>query len=97
MKSMDDLIYRAEAIEKAKHDYDFFKGASNVLDKVRGNELLNVIFWLGNLPSVDAVPVVRCKDCAYCVIDPADGLPYCPEFYERTVELDDFCSRAVRR
>ena len=31
---MDDLIYRAEAIEKAKHDYDYFKGALNATDKV---------------------------------------------------------------
>ena len=42
-------------------------------------------------------PVVRCKDCAYCVIDASDGLPWCPEFYERTVEPDDYCSKAVRK
>ena len=57
----------------------------------------SIIGALKALPSVDAVPVVRCKDCAYCVIDPSDGLPYCPEFYERTVEPDDYCSKAVRK
>ena len=93
---MDDLISRAEAIEKAKHDYDFFKGASNVSDKVRRDELLNVIFWLGNLPSVDAVPVVRCKDCAY--LDEVDehelwcmgnGYP------ARLVTPDEYCSKGA--
>lgn len=47
-------------------------------------------------PTVDAVPVVRCKDCKYykpdefeCGCDFAGGLPY--------VKADDFCSYGQRR
>ena len=47
-------------------------------------------------PTVDAVPVVRCKDCARCV--PYKGVPFCNKW--RTfpeVELDGFCSYAERK
>ena len=47
-------------------------------------------------PTVDAVPVVRCKDCKYykpdeyeCGCDFAGGLPY--------VKAGDFCSYGQRR
>ncbi|MEE0178303.1 MAG: hypothetical protein U0I25_00920 [Oscillospiraceae bacterium] len=47
-------------------------------------------------PTVDAVPVVRCKDCKHykpdeyeCGCDFAGGLPY--------VKADDFCSYGERR
>ena len=48
------------------------------------------------LPTVDAVPVVRCKDCKYykpdeykCGCDFAGGLPY--------VKAGDFCSYGERK
>lgn len=51
---------------------------------------------LEETPTVDAVPVVRCKDCKYykpdefeCGCDFAGGLPY--------VKADDFCSFGKRR
>lgn len=51
---------------------------------------------LEETPTVDAVPVVRCKDCKYykpdefeCGCDFAGGLPY--------VKADDFCSYGQRR
>lgn len=47
-------------------------------------------------PTVDAVPVVRCKDCARCVTH--KGIPICNKW--RTfpeVELDDFCSYGERK
>lgn len=47
-------------------------------------------------PTVDAVPVVRCRECKYykpdefeCGCDFAGGLPY--------VKADDFCSFGKRR
>ena len=52
--------------------------------------------YIDDAPTVDAVPVVRCKDCKYykpdefeCGCDFAGGLPY--------VKADDFCSRGQRR
>ena len=47
-------------------------------------------------PTVDAVPVVRCKDCARCVTH--KGVPICNKW--RTfpeVELDGFCSYGERK
>lgn len=51
---------------------------------------------LSTAPTVNAVPVVRCKDCKYykpdefeCGCDFAGGLPY--------VKADDFCSFGKRR
>ena len=47
-------------------------------------------------PTIDAVPVVRCKDCARCV--PYKGVPICNKW--RTfpeVELDGFCSYGERK
>ena len=51
----------------------------------------DVIMMIKTAPTVDAVPVVRCKDCARCV--PYKGVPICNKW--RTfpeVESDDFCS-----
>lgn len=48
---MDDLISRAAAIERATKDHDFYKGATTPADKARRDELLNVMCWLGELPS----------------------------------------------
>ena len=48
---MSDLISRQAAIEKATKEHDFFSGATTPTDKARRDELLNVICWLGELPS----------------------------------------------
>lgn len=45
------------------------------------------------LPSVDAVPVVRCKACANFRQN-AHGVCWCDE-YGGSVTPDDYCSRAV--
>ena len=51
----------------------------------------NIVTMINKADTVDAVPVVRCKDCKYykpdefeCGCDFAGGLPY--------VKADDFCS-----
>lgn len=51
---------------------------------------------VNDAPTVDAVHVVRCKDCARCV--PYKGVPFCNKW--RTfpeVGLDGFCSYAERK
>ena len=44
------------------------------------------------LPTVDAVPVVRCKDCKY-----RDGTPGQPNILCAQMHEDDFCSYGERR
>lgn len=57
---------------------------------------------INNTPIVDAVPVVRCKDCIYGEwwgnFEFDIGQYFC-EFMDGDVELkgDDFCSRGKRR
>lgn len=46
-------------------------------------------------PTVDAVEVVRCKDCKHCLSD-AHGL-WCFRDYEYNLQPDDFCSHGERR
>lgn len=55
----------------------------------------NIVMMINQADTVDAVPVVRCKDCKYykpdeyeCGCDFAGGLPY--------VKAGDFCSYGER-
>lgn len=55
----------------------------------------NIVMMINKADTVDAVPVVRCKDCKYykpdeyeCGCDFAGGLPY--------VKAGDFCSYGER-
>ena len=56
---------------------------------------------VADAPTVDAVPVVRCKDCKHCVrttdID-GPGL-FCPIWGRQwhRAQLDDFCSYGERK
>ena len=62
---------------------------------------LNIaLCYLEDAPTVDAVPVVRCKDCKYCSVNRyADGNVYCYVCIETDcrVDADDFCSWAERK
>ena len=49
---MNDFISRQEAIKRATADHDFYRGATLPTDKARRDELLNVMCWLNELPSV---------------------------------------------
>ncbi len=65
-------------------------------DRVNGNA--HFIFgvetmqeWIRDQPIVDAVPVVRCKDCKY-----RDGAPGQPNILCYQMHDDDFCSYGER-
>ena len=65
-----------------------------------GGNAVSVTRWLMALDmavkALDAVPVVRCKDCARCIT--YKGIPFCNKW--RTfpeVELDGFCSYGERK
>lgn len=62
----------------------------------RGSDGAAAMEIVASAPAVDAVPVVRCKDCKYykpdeyeCGCDFAGGLPY--------VKATDYCSYGERR
>ena len=53
---------------------------------------------IANAPTIDAVPVVRCKDCVYYQ-DNNDGYPHdgCRWRADETPDATDFCSFAERK
>lgn len=85
----------ADALKKNRRGYSAF------LDKLTGYWPCVLLAEIGEAPTIDAVPVVRCKDCKhrrndedyvcghYCVKRPSNGGYFC--------EDDDFCSYGERR
>lgn len=49
-----------------------------------------------NAPTVDAVPVIRCKDCKYCTMYRSGDRGNCI-YTSGTVYKDEYCSMAERR
>lgn len=91
---MDDLIRRQELLtsqfvhtecylqaNKDRH-YDVYKKG--------WNDALQAVY--DNAPTIDAVEVVRCRNCKHLFED--DG---CPLRYFRTHLEDDFCSYGERK
>ena len=102
---MADLIERESAIEAFEYarrdvwaDYGPEYGCEFGFSEDKAREILK------DIPAVDAVPVVRCKDCKHFNLrsmeceneavstDHEGGASYSLNFY-----LDDFCSYGERR
>ena len=70
-------------------------------ESVCGDILLN---FLDNAPTIEAKPIVYCKDCKYNVAnrqqDPLDITDYtdivCDYFMTDGMKADDFCSKGVK-
>lgn len=81
---------------QVKRQYEDCHGYSGNKKAIYREAILAVRSILHSAKIIDAVPVVRCKDCARCV--PYKGVPFCNKW--RTfpeVELDGFCSYAERK
>lgn len=99
---MSDLIDRQNAIDVVAFGITYTKVFDKETGKVKvkdlfaeGNyELKNAIDRIKKLPSVDAVEVVRCKDCVY-----SRGFATfaCPMVGRVNLKDNDFCSRGERR
>ena len=51
--------------------------------------------WLNSAPTIDAVPVVRCKDCEYFRLKD-ENVPYCSNpFGLDNPESNGFCSYGI--
>lgn len=92
---MADLIDR-DALMQYPIRIDHYDKKNGNIDFMFGIE--SVIEFAEALPTVDAVEVVRCKNCVH--YQPVDGgRPLC-EYHERATFADDFCSygeRSARR
>lgn len=52
--------------------------------------------FVANMPTIDAVPVVRCKDCKHWTVDGA-GKPWCHGWSTYHSDADAFCSYGERK
>lgn len=87
-QKMTDPISRQAAIAEFKH-YALYDSNRTNAEWVRRIELV-----LESLPTIDAVPVVRCKDCKYR--DTEDGLCEGRGWPMQLVPDDGFCDKGKR-
>lgn len=93
---MNDLISRSALIEWAYQSLDDNPHTLSRDRMMHRHEHEHFLVMLGKAPAVDAVPVVRCKDCKYCNIH--EGTPHCIKaFGSAEVALDDYCSYGERK
>lgn len=109
---MSDLIDRQDAIDAVAFGITYTKVFDKETGKVKvkelfaeGNyELKNAIDRIKELPSVDAVEVVRCKDCKFASYEPCKdfvNVYVCNYSYWTRAQggryPDWYCARAERR
>ena len=80
--------------EKLRAEYlgmpNCYNGFSDTYDKAM------IVDMVDEQPTVDAVPVVRCKDCRYHEQE-QPGMVYCPATVGGWVENDWFCKGGERK
>ena len=86
---MDDLISRQAAINELSYCQTYLFDTRDHDKKI---SLEDAEYTIERLPSVDAVEVVRCKNCKHLFED--NG---CPLRYFKTHLEDDFCSYGERK
>ena len=77
----------ADAAKLTANDYKIFR--------CQLGGLVDVVEFLDDMPTVDAVPVVRCKDCIHHK-DEEPGMVYCPAVKGGWVSNDFFCGDGER-
>ena len=98
-----DLIDRNALKKKLQEHHDFFVdgvGGFRYLtpkDKARVDEITNCIAEVANAPTVDAVEVVRCKNCISGHKQIYGGLFRCNVMGCGGLKPDDFCSYGERK
>lgn len=85
----DDLIRRG----KFGNDIALYMAENAYLNDTALDVLKMIAKWVNEQPAVDAVEVVRCKDCKW---RNTDGCPYM-NFDAADREDSDFCSDGERR
>lgn len=66
----------------------------------RMQELFRAVQYVGSkMPTIDAVEVVRCKDCKFCMQSQVlrQHRCYCPQKSSHVVSDDGYCSFGVRK
>lgn len=96
------LIDRQKAIDSIAFGITYAKAFNKETGEVKelfaqGNyELRKAVDRIKEMPSVDAVEVVRCKDCKHNSLKRMSGNTYC-DLGMGLFQLYDFCSLGERR
>ena len=94
-KRLIDANALSDEVEKSKRNNPHPQGMVRVNHRNEHDHFMRMIF---DAPTVDAVEVVRCKDCKRFVSP--QGVPCCDNFYGLGFPAhsgDDFCSYGERR
>ena len=94
---MSDLISRQAAIDAIHNLYAIHGSEGSWIDQKDAFKALNSL--PSAQPTVDAEPVIRCKDCKYYSYGTVEGKHLCMSVKYRftpTTE-DEWCSRAERK
>ena len=78
---------RQEYLEEDTYSSNF---AAEVIETVQDE-------YLANSPTVDAVEVVRCRECKHWQICVDGVTTWCPLLMDKATKADDFCSYGERR
>ena len=85
-------------------DKDEYERVRNEYESGYNDGLLHAEVVADDLPTIDAVPVIRCKDCKYAIERYITNLPWLAQWeyscrYHNTLSLmgNDYCSRAERK
>ena len=72
--------------------------AADIQQDCKSDPVCASLMWVNEAPTIDAVPVVRCKDCKYNHISLAfsRGGVWC-ECWGTTPDPDGFCHKGERR
>lgn len=71
--------------------------ADELMEKYHKTPVWDSWVEINNAPTIDAVPVVRCKDCVYkASAEVIDGFLICPASGMEICD-DDFCSYGKRK
>ena len=100
MRLIDADKLRKDLVESKEKLWRLYKGLSHPVDKqICGGEIgtfTEVILRLDDALTIDAVPVVRCKDCKHWTVDGA-GTPWCDMWEASQYHEEVFCYFGERR
>lgn len=91
---MIDANHLSKEVEESKRHNPHFDGA---VRRTHDHEHDHFLRMIDDAPTIDAVPVVRCKDCKHWHTD--DDVGHCdnPDGLDNYARPDDFCSYGERK
>ena len=97
MNRMDDYISRQAVVNVICDTHIGGKdGVANALPNTYGADIREIIEQIDSLPSLDAVEVVRCKDCRLSEHDIDNTEYWCCYWDNKTLE-NGYCSYGERK